>query len=47
VNNYTAGPIYDQMLAYRRFPDNLIVGSEAALAPLRNKLRPPPEQDDP
>jgi spermidine synthase len=45
VNNYTEGMIYNEMLAYRRFPDNLIVGSDAALQPLRLKLRPPQEQD--
>jgi spermidine synthase len=45
VNNYTQAMIYDQMLDYRRFPDNLIVGSDAALAKLRLKLRPPQEQD--
>lgn len=43
VNNYLQGPIYDEMLAYRRFPDNLMVGSEAALEALRRNLRPPQE----
>jgi len=29
LNLYQGGPIYDQLLAYRRFPDNLFVGSAA------------------
>jgi len=45
VNNYLQGPIYDQMLQHRRFPDNLLKGSEPALQALRLKLRPPQEQD--
>jgi spermidine synthase len=45
VNNYLQGPIYDEMLAYRRFPDNLIVGSDAGLQGLKLSLRPPQEQD--
>jgi spermidine synthase len=45
VNNYLEGIIYDEMLAYRRFPDNLMVGSEAALQTLRRKIRPPQDQD--
>ena len=45
VNNYTQAMIYDEMLAYRRFPDNLILGSDTALQTLRLKLRPPQEQD--
>ena len=34
LNLYQGGPIYDQMLAYRRFPDNLFVGSDALKASL-------------
>jgi spermidine synthase len=45
VNNYTQATIYNEMLAYRRFPASLIVGSDAALQNLRLKLRPPQEQD--
>ena len=45
VNNYTQAAIYSQMLLYRRFPENLIKGSEATLEPLRRKIRPPSEQD--
>jgi spermidine synthase len=44
VNNYIQGLIYDEMLAYRRFPENFIQGSEASLQSLRLKLRPPAEQ---
>jgi spermidine synthase len=44
VNNYIQGLIYDEMLAYRRFPENLIKGSDASLQSLRLKLRPPAEQ---
>jgi len=29
LNLYQGGPIYDQMLAYRRFPDKLFIGSDA------------------
>ena len=34
LNLYQGGSIYDQMLAYRRFPDNLFVGSDALKASL-------------
>jgi len=34
LNLYQGGPIYDQMLAYRRFPNNLFVGSDALKASL-------------
>jgi len=45
VNNYLEATIYDQMLAYRMFPANLIKGSETSLRPLRAKLKPPPDPD--
>ncbi len=45
VNDYIQAVIFDEMLAYRRFPENLIKGSEAALEPLRLKLRPPGKPD--
>jgi spermidine synthase len=40
VNNYTAPQIYDQMLAYRRFPESLMTGSEASIQLLRARIRP-------
>jgi spermidine synthase len=46
VNSYLQGMIYDQMLLYRRFPENLIVGSDAPLQALRRRLRPPEERSE-
>jgi spermidine synthase len=40
MNRYDQGMIYNEMLAYRRFPENLMVGSEAALKPLRDSIQP-------
>jgi spermidine synthase len=45
VNNYLQAMIYDQMLLYRQFPANLIVGSDQPLQTLRRRLRPPQESD--
>jgi spermidine synthase len=45
VNNYLQAMIYDEMLQYRQFPANLIVGSDAALQTLRRRLRPPQDSD--
>jgi spermidine synthase len=45
VNNYLQQMIYDQMLVYRKFPANLMVGSEQALQTLRSKLAPPQDTD--
>jgi hypothetical protein len=47
VNNYLEAMIYDEMLAYRFFPENLFVGSQASLQPLRVKLRPSTDPDSP
>jgi spermidine synthase len=40
-SNYAEETIYRQLLAYRRFPESLMTGPEAALQPLRLKLTPP------
>jgi len=45
VNNYLQAMIYDQMLFYRQFPANLIVGSDTPLQTLRRRLRPPQDSD--
>ena len=45
VNNYLQAIIYDEMLLYRRFPANLIVGSEQRLEVLRRVMRPPQDSD--
>jgi len=45
VNNYLQAMIYDQMLLYRRFPANLIVGSDLPLQTLRRRLRPTQDTD--
>jgi len=41
VNNYLQAMIYDEMLLYRQFPANLLVGSDPPLQTLRRRLRPP------
>jgi spermidine synthase len=38
ANSYMGGAILDGILRYRRFPENLFVGSEARLRPLRSRL---------
>ena len=38
LNTYENASIYDEMLRYRRFPDNLFVGSDAAKAYLRESI---------
>jgi hypothetical protein len=38
LNTYENASIYDDMLRYRRFPDNLFVGSEAAKEYLREAI---------
>ena len=38
LNLYTAGPIYSEMLQYRRFPDSLFVGSEETKQRLRDAI---------
>ena len=45
VNSYLQSMIYDQMLLYRQFPANLIVGSDPPLQALRRRLRPPQDSD--
>ncbi|HVT38302.1 MAG TPA: fused MFS/spermidine synthase [Gemmatimonadaceae bacterium] len=37
-DSYAGGPIYTQILAHRRFPDNLFVGSDAHMQALRAQL---------
>jgi spermidine synthase len=38
LNSYESAAIYDQMLQYRRFPDNLFVGSESEVATMRQTI---------
>jgi spermidine synthase len=38
LNTYESAAIYDQMLQYRRFPDNLFVGSDSEVATLRQTI---------
>jgi len=45
VNTSREGIIYDDMLRYRRFPANLIVGSDASLQALHSKLPTTAEAD--
>jgi spermidine synthase len=39
LNLYESGPIYAEMLKYRRFPDNVFVGSPARLEALRSGIQ--------
>ena len=39
LNSYLDVPIYDDMLAYRKFPEKLFTGSEERLRELRHAIR--------
>jgi spermidine synthase len=47
VNKYVEAMIYNEMLVYRLFPANLMVGSDATLQTMRLRIRPPQERDSP
>jgi spermidine synthase len=38
LNQYQSGPIYDDIVRYRRFPGDLFTGSDALLAELRTAV---------
>jgi spermidine synthase len=42
LNSYQNASIYDDMLRYRRFPENLFMGSDSEKEYLREQLRTPP-----
>jgi spermidine synthase len=39
LNLYQSGPIYSEMLAYSRFPDNLFTGSDATMQAIRDAVQ--------
>ena len=41
LNLYTSGPIYSEILGYRRFPDNLFTGSPDHLTALAAEIAGP------
>ena len=46
LNSYQSKRIYDEMLAYRRFPEELFVGSDECKAALRQAMAPPGKKTD-
>jgi hypothetical protein len=40
-DSYAGGPIYNQILAHRRFPENRFTGSDARMQALRAQLGAP------